>query len=145
MIQTKAYGRPQYVYSRKGTPKKKDLAHAVMCLEIELRMKRRVELGVRFGNTVCDGLLIINGVRYHLEADYSGKECRKQWLCDKIDKYPDQGGSPREFVLVVAMSQARMGRLIEWTRGTPAAGYTLFATLAGLGTWIDCTGRTVKL
>jgi hypothetical protein len=144
VVQRNDTGHPSFVYALRGHKHRHaEIEHSLMRTEIEILMGCRIEAGERFGRTVCDGLLERDGVRLHLEADWSGKETRKQWG-DKLNRFPKETSD----MVLVAAGEPRMRRLIEWTMGLPCMRFMLFSTLdrlRGPEPWVDCTGRTARI
>lgn len=133
VVQRKDGGRPEIAYGRRA----KDLEHAVQITELELLIGR-IELPVKCGKAEPDGMFQGDAV----ELDFSGKENKKQWQ-GKLAKYPRE----ETWILVVAMSEARMQRLRAWSESLK--DWMVFSTFdrlrAGGQAWVDCQGNVTAL
>lgn len=134
-------GRPTIIYG----PDCDKLSHSVFVTDIAIALKAWIDPGVKFGRTVCDGLILkggAKGTRVHLEADHSMKETKDQWQ-QKLAKFPEKSD---DFVLVVTHTQGRKVRLAEWSASRK--DLLLFATLDDLRHGrpaVDCGGRPAAL
>ncbi len=105
VVQRKDTGRPEIAYGRRCKPS--EIAHEVNVAELEILLGLRIERGVKIGKAEPDGVSESKGRKFAIELDYSGKMTQKQ-MQEKWKRYGDVKGY---FVLVVAMTEARMERL----------------------------------
>ena len=137
VVQRKDTGRPEIVYGRRN----KNLAHEVAVAEAEIQLQARLERGVKVGDAEPDGVTEIGGERCCVEVDHSGKMNAKQMKA-KWEHY----GEVKGFILVIAMSEWRMRRIIHWSEPVrEVAFFTTFDRLRAGRPWVDYDGKEAKL
>lgn len=141
-MQRRDTGRPELVYGK--SCKQDQLEHEVRVTDFALFFRDcPFERGAKVGATEADGLLVRHGQRCYVEIDNSAKMTRKQ-MDAKWRRYAGCDG----FVLVVALTEARMQRLRQWAVAMKEiALFTTFDRLrSGLcEPWIDWHGNTVRI
>lgn len=142
IVQRRDTGRPEVVYGRRC--KLDQIEHEVRVTDFALLFPDSpISRSAEVGRTEADGVMIRDGQRCYVEVDNSGKMTAKQMEA-KWKRY----GSVDGFILVVAVTEARMQRL---RRGaTLVKDVALFATFERLRSampepWIDWYGNTLRV
>ena len=140
VVQRRDTGRPEIAYGRPCKPA--EIEHEVRVTDLELILKVRIERGVTVGTAEPDGMATIDGRRCAIEIDNSGKMTAKQ-MQQKWKRYGKFDG----FILIVAVWEERMQRLILWAEAVKEiALFTTFTRLLKVTEpWVDCTGQAIRL
>lgn len=139
-MQRKDTGRPELIYGRKCKPS--EAAHEVMVAEFEVLTGIRLERSKKSGRAEPDGTGEKDGVSFSLEVDHSGHMTKKQMQA-KWERYKGSDG----FVLVVAMTEGRMRKLMEWAEDvTERALFSTFDRLRDAKEpWTDREGKALRI
>ena len=140
VVQRRDTGRPEVVHGRRC--KQDEIEHEVRVTDLALILNVRMERGVKVGTAEPDGMAMIDGRRCAFEIDNSGKMDAKQ-MKQKWPRYGKFDG----FIMVVAVTEERMQRLIAWSDAVKEiALFTTFTRLLKVSEpWVDCTGRAIRL
>lgn len=93
------------------------------------------------GDATADGVLTIDRRKCYLEIDHSGNMSRKQ-----MEKKWQRYGIVEGFILVVCMTDARMGRMRQWAeRVKDVVFFTTHKRLFDGQPWIDFSGETQEI
>jgi hypothetical protein len=129
------------VYGRRCRPSEVD--HELAVADVALHFRAHpFSRDAAAGAATADGVFTIDGRRCYLELDHSGHMDRRQ-MAAKWRRYPRDLDA---FILVVAMTEARMERLRQWCE--PVKDVALFTTLERLRAgrpWVDGYGNTVTI
>jgi hypothetical protein len=99
--------------------------------------------GVKVGRAEPDAVMEIDGHRFAIEVDNSGKMAARQ-MAAKWERYQGED----EDILVVALTEGRMERLRKGAEAVKdRAMFTTFARLrsGSLEPWVDWYGKTTGL
>ena len=153
IVQRRDTGRPEIAYGRRCKPN--DIEHEVRVADLELILKVKIERGVQINGAEPDGAAEIGGRTCYVEVDHSGKmtagQMKEKWrrYCSVVQEGEEEVRRPPTdcFILVVAMNEGRMKRLMDWSGMVrEVALFTTFARLKNtVQPWVDCTGGTVRM
>jgi len=140
LAQRRDTGRPSIAYGRRC--RQVDIEHELRVTDFALRFPAcLMDRGVKVGKTEPDGVMEIGGRRCFVEVDNSAKMARAQ-MQQKWKRYGKVDG----YILVIARSEGRMLRLIEWSEAIKnVALFTTFTRLEKGLPWRDWKGATVKI